>query len=202
MSSHELSVPHSEHGAVQPRDRTSRKIVTAPQLSHRTRGNTFPPHALQGGRSSTRTVTSSMPPESPSDFDRGKRVPSDSRGILRPSRVAIATRIYSGSWTFARCYHEGFEDGAGRHPVRRLFRPEHGEDGEWSRPILEALRDRRRDRPHEGGTRRGRGPRRKGERHSHRRDSEGGNRPPNAADFDRGGGDVRRIHSAGIPTDP
>src|SRR5947208_10303049 len=79
-----------------------------------------------------------MPPESPSDFDRGKRVPSDFRGILRPSRVAIATRIYSGSWTFARCYHEGFEDGAGRHPVRRLFRPEHGEDGERSRPILEA----------------------------------------------------------------
>src|SRR5439155_825597 len=38
MSSHELGVPHSGHGAVQPRDRTSRKIVTEPQLSHRTEG--------------------------------------------------------------------------------------------------------------------------------------------------------------------
>src|SRR5438132_13510517 len=143
-----------------------------------------------------------MPPESPSDFDRGKRVPSDFRGILRPSRVAIATRIYSGSWTFARCYHEGFEDGAGRHPVRRLFRPEHGEDGERSRPILEALRDRRRDRPHEGGPRRGRGPRWEGERHPDRRESERSEPAPGTADPDRGGGDVRRIHSAGIPTDP
>src|SRR5207249_1628650 len=161
------------------------------------RGNTFPPHALQGGRSSTRTVTYSIPPEPPRISTRGKRVPSDSRGILRPSRVAISTRIYSGSWTFARCYHEGFEDGAGRHPVRRLFRPEHGEDGERSRPILEALRDRRRDRPHEGGARRGRSARREGERHPDRREPEGSDRPPSTAYSDRGGGDVRRIYSAG-----
>src|SRR2546429_8487299 len=119
-----------------------------------------------------------MPPESPSDFDRGKRVPSDFRGILRPSRVAIATRVYSGSWTFARCYHEGFEDGTGRHPVRRLFRPEHGEDGERSRSILEAVRDRRRDRAYESGKRRGRGPRREADSNPNGPDSARGNRAP------------------------
>src|SRR5207247_9811850 len=111
----------------------------------------LPPHALEGRSSSTAAATYSTPPGAPRISTRGKRVPRDSRGILRPSRVAISTRIYSGSWTFARCYHEGFEDGAGRHPVRRLFRPAHGGDGERARPIIEALRDRRRDRPHEGG---------------------------------------------------
>src|SRR6267143_2839265 len=130
MTCHGFKVPHSEHKEALSRERASRRIATAPQLAHRTTGNTFPPHALQGGRSSTRTVIRTIPPGSPSDGDRGERMSSDSRGILRPSRVAVATRIYSGSWTFARCYHEGFEDGAGRHPVRRLFRPEHGEDGE------------------------------------------------------------------------
>src|SRR2546421_10971761 len=113
MSCSELGVPHSGHGLACARARASRRIVTAPQLSHRTTGSTFPPHASQGGRSSTRTVIRPIPPEAPLDSNRGKRVSSDSRGILRPSRVAVATRIYSGSWTFARCYHEGFEGWSG-----------------------------------------------------------------------------------------
>src|SRR6267378_2080202 len=202
MTCHAFRVPHSEHAAVQPRERASRRIVTAPQLSHRTTGNTFPPHATHGARSSTRTVIRAIPPESPSDCDRGERMSSDSRGILRPSRVAVATRIYSGSWTFARCYHGGFEDGAGRHPVRRILWPEHREDGERTRPLFEALYDRRGHRSHEGRTRRGRGPRREGERHPGRRESERRRRPPEAGDVDHRCGHLRRLHPPRVPTDP
>ena len=53
----DLAVAYEGTGLRLQRSGDEWQIVTAPQLSQRTRGNTFPPHALHGGRSSTRTVT-------------------------------------------------------------------------------------------------------------------------------------------------
>src|SRR2546425_1249440 len=90
---------------------------------------------------------------------------------------ACALRLYRRLWTFARCYHRGQEvNGTGRNPVRRVFRPEHGKDGERARSVLETLRDRGRHRSYKGGTGRGRDARRETERHPDRRGPATGHR--------------------------
>src|SRR6266571_1303205 len=105
MTCHGLKVPHSGHGAAHSSWSASWRIDAAPHESHRTSGNNLPPHALHRGKSSTRALTEGAPGERLAPArKRGRRVPSPCGGILRPSRVACATSLYTRLWTFARRY--------------------------------------------------------------------------------------------------
>src|SRR5712691_3033928 len=130
-----------------------------------------------------------------------ERVSSHSRGILRPSCVAVSRLGFIGDYGLSHAVITGDWYGARHHPVRRIFWTEHGEDGERARAIFEALRDRRRHRPHQGGARCGGGPRWDPERHPDRRERGRGDSDLQAGDLDRRRGDFRRIHPEGVPGD-